>query len=207
MNPIAKTLDQHKQANRSIQATVGKMADIYRDARERLNAKLQKHVLSGRDPLEGKQLVKLIEDLSNAYAKLEEAFRKEFDRAIPYVAEGYYFDALKDLGKTVLGKPDTAKIDLMKRDAFAHVAGMTQNMLKTDVAFIRQASAEVFRVASATGITREEATQALLAKILGRPEGFRFVDAGGRTWSNQAYCEMLSRTVLLNAGRQTYFDT
>ena len=207
MNPIAKTLDQHKQANRSIQATVGKMADIYRDARERLNAKLQKHVLSGRDPLEGKQLVKLIEDLSNAYAKLEEAFRKEFDRAIPYVAEGYYFDALKDLGKTVLGKPDTAKIDLMKRDAFAHVAGMTQNMLKTDVAFIRQASAEVFRVASATGITREEATLALLAKILGRPEGFRFVDAGGRTWSNQAYCEMLSRTVLLNAGRQTYFDT
>lgn len=207
MNPIAKTLDQHKQANRSIQATVGKMADIYRDARERLNAKLQKHVLSGRAPLEGKQLVKLIEDLSNAYAKLEEAFRKEFDRAIPYVAEGYYFDALKDLGKTVLGKPDTAKIDLMKRDAFAHVAGMTQNMLKTDVAFIRQASAEVFRVASATGITREEATQALLAKILGRPEGFRFVDAGGRTWSNQAYCEMLSRTVLLNAGRQTYFDT
>lgn len=207
MNPIAKTLDQHKQANRSIQATVGKMADIYRDARERLNAKLQKHVLSGRDPLEGKQLVKLIEDLSNAYAKLEEAFRKEFDRAIPYVAEGYYFDALKDLGKTVLGKPDTAKIDMMKRDAFAHVAGMTQNMLKTDVAFIRQASAEVFRVASATGITREEATQALLAKILGRPEGFRFVDAGGRTWSNQAYCEMLSRTVLLNAGRQTYFDT
>ena len=207
MNPIAKTLDQHKQANRSIQATVGKMADIYRDARERLNAKLQKHVLSGRDPLEGKQLVKLIEDLSNAYGKLEEAFRKEFDRAIPYVAEGYYFDALKDLGKTVLGKPDTAKIDLMKRDAFAHVAGMTQNMLKTDVAFIRQASAEVFRVASATGITREEATQALLAKILGRPEGFKFVDAGGRTWSNQAYCEMLSRTVLLNAGRQTYFDT
>ena len=207
MNPIAKTLDQHKQVNRSIQATVGKMADIYRDARERLNAKLQKHVLSGRDPLEGKQLVKLIEDLSNAYGKLEEAFRKEFDRAIPYVAEGYYFDALKDLGKTVLGKPDTAKIDLMKRDAFAHVAGMTQNMLKTDVAFIRQASAEVFRVASATGITREEATQALLAKILGRPEGFKFVDAGGRTWSNQAYCEMLSRTVLLNAGRQTYFDT
>lgn len=31
--------------------------------------------------------------------------------------------------------------------------------------------------------------------------------AGGHVWNNEAYCQMLSRTVLLNAGRQTYFDT
>lgn len=31
--------------------------------------------------------------------------------------------------------------------------------------------------------------------------------AGGHVWNNEAYCRMLSRTVLLNAGRQTYFDT
>ncbi len=183
------------------------MAEIYRKARERLNSKLQTHVLSGKDPLEGAQLVKLIEEFTAAYGELEEAFRAEFGRAIPYVAESYYFDALKDLNKTVLGKPDTAKIELLKQDAFTHVAGMTQNMLKTDVAFLRQNSAEVFRVASATGITREEATQSLLGRILTRPEGFRFVDAGGRTWDNESYCKMLSRTVLLNAGRQTYFDT
>lgn len=183
------------------------MAVIYRKARERLNSKLQTHVLSGKDPLEGAQLVKLIEELTAAYGKLEEAFRAEFGRAIPYVAESYYFDALKDLNKTVLGKLDTAKIELLKQDAFTHVAGMTQNMLKTDVAFLRQNSAEVFRVASATGITREEATQSLLGRILTRPEGFQFVDAGGRTWDNESYCKMLSRTVLLNAGRQTYFDT
>lgn len=207
MNPIAKTLDQHKKANQEITATTGKMAEIYRLARERLNAKLQAHVLSGKNPLEGAQLVKLIEDLTAAYSELEEAFRAEFGRAIPYVAESYYFDALKDLNKSILGKPDTAKIELLKQDAFTHVAGMTQNMLKTDVAFLRQNSAEVFRLASATGITREEATQSLLGRILTRPEGFQFVDAGGRVWNNEAYCKMLSRTVLLNAGRQTYFDT
>ena len=207
MNPIAKTLDQHKKANQEITATTGKMAEIYRLARERLNAKLQAHVLSGKNPLEGAQLVKLIEDLTAAYSELEEAFRAEFGRAIPYVAESYYFDALKDLNKSILGKPDTAKIELLKQDAFTHVAGMTQNMLKTDVAFLRQNSAEVFRLASATGITREEATQSLLGRILTRPEGFQFVDAGGRVWNNESYCQMLSRTVLLNAGRQTYFDT
>ena len=207
MNPVAKTLEQHKKANQEITATTGKMAEIYRLARERLNAKLQAHVLSGKNPLEGAQLVKLIEDLTAAYSELEEAFRAEFGRAVPYVAESYYFDALKDLNKSILGKPDTAKIELLKKDAFTHVAGMTQNMLKTDVAFLRQNSAEVFRLASATGITREEATQSLLGRILTRPEGFQFVDAGGRVWNNEAYCKMLSRTVLLNAGRQTYFDT
>ena len=207
MNPVAKTLEQHKKANQEITATTGKMAEIYREARERLNAKLRAHVLSGKNPLEGAQLVKLIEDLTAAYSELEEAFRAEFGRAIPYVAESYYFDALHDLGNSVIGKIDKNKIEIFKHDAFNHVAGMTQNMLKTDVAFIRQAAADVFRLASATGITREEATQSLLGRILTRPEGFQFVDAGGRVWDNESYCKMLSRTVLLNAGRQTYFDT
>ena len=57
------------------------MAVIYRKARERLNSKLQTHVLSGKDPLEGAQLVKLIEELTAAYGELEEAFRAEFGRA------------------------------------------------------------------------------------------------------------------------------
>ena len=207
MNPIVKTLDHHKKANQEIVATTQKFAEIYREAREKLNLKLQKHVLSASNALEGAQLVKLIEELSAAYSSFEEAFREEFKRAIPYVAESYYFDALKDLNKTILGKIDTAKIELLQQDAFTHVAGMTQNMLKTDVAFLRQSSAEVFRLAATTGITSKEATQTLLKKILTRPEGFKFVDAGGHVWNNEAYCTMLARTVLLNAGRQTYFDT
>ena len=207
MNPIAKTLDQHKKANQEITATTGKMAVIYREAREQLNSRLQKFVLSGGNPSEGKWVVELINELERNYGELEEAFVAEFGRAIPYVAESYYFDALHDLGNSVLGKLDKNKITVLQRDAFTHVAGMTQNMLKTDVAFLRQAAADVFRLAGAGAMTAEQTKQMLLGKILLRPEKFQFVDAGGHVWNNEAYCQMLSRTVLLNAGRQTYFDT
>ena len=206
MNPVAKTLDQHKKANQEIAATTGNMAEIYRKAREWLNDALRQFVLSGGNPSDGKWLVELINELERNYGKLEEAFVAEMKRAIPYVAESYYFDALHDLGNSVIGKIDKNKIEILQRDAFNHVAGMTQNMMKSDVAFIRQASADVFRLAGTSGMTAEQTKQMLLGKILMRPEKFQFVDAGGRTWDNESYCKMLSRTVLLNAGRQSYFD-
>ena len=206
MNPVAQTLEQHKKANRKITAATGKMAELYRQARERLNAELQKFVLSGGNPSDGKWLVELINELERNYGQLEKAFVAEMKRTIPYVAEGYYFDALHDLGHSVIGQIDRNKIELLQHDAFNHVAGMTRNMLKSDVAFIRQAAADVFRLAGTSAMTAEQTKQMLLGKILMRPEKFRFVDAGGRVWDNEAYCKMLSRTVLLNAGRQTYFD-
>ncbi len=206
MNPIAKTLEQHKKANREITATTGKMTEIYRAAREQLNSRLQKFVLSGGKPSDGKWVVELINELERNYGELEEAFVAEMKRAIPYVAESYYFDALHDLGNSVIGKIDKNKIEIFQHDAFNHVAGMTQNMMKADVAFLRQAAADVFRLAGAGAMTAEQTKQMLLGKILLRPEKFQFVDAGGRVWDNESYCKMLSRTVLLNAGRQSYFD-
>ncbi len=180
---------------------------FYKQARERLNSRLQSFVLSGGPLSEGKWMVELLNELEKGYARLEQSFVREMGNAIPYVAQSYYFDALSDLGKSVVGELDKAKIELFRRDAFSHVAGMTANMRKSDVAFIRQSAANVFRLAGTGGMTQQETAQMLLGKILMRPEKFQFVDAGGRLWSNQAYCEMLSRTVLLNAGRQTYFDT
>ena len=206
MNPVVKTLDQHKKANKEITATTANMAAIYRQAREWLNNQLRKFVLSKGRPSEGKWLVELINELERNYGKLEESFVAEMKRAIPYVAEGYYFDALHDLGNSVLGKIDKNKIEIFQKDAFNHIAGMTQNMIKSDVAFIRQASADVFRLAGVNGMTAEQTKEMLLGKILTRPEKFQFVDAGGHVWDNESYCKMLSRTVLLNAGRQSYFD-
>lgn len=206
MNPIANTLDQHRKANKSIRATTGKMAAIYKQARERLNSRLQKYVLSDPNPSNGKWMVGLIEELEKNYAKLEEAFVKEMGGAIPYVAQSYYFDALSDLGNTVTGKLDKAKIELLRKDAWNHIAGMTKNMEKSDVAWLRQTAGDVFRLAGTSGMTAQETKQMLLGKILMRPEKFQFTDAGGRMWDNKTYCEMLTRTVLLNAGRQTYFD-
>ncbi|MEI3004948.1 MAG: hypothetical protein V8T87_10070 [Victivallales bacterium] len=95
---------------------------------------------------------------------------------------------------------------LMFNDAYTHIAGATQNMCKTDVQFLRQASAEIFREASLTGITRKEASEKLLTQMMARPEQFKFIDAKGHVWNNRSYCEMLGRTVMLNAGRQAYLD-
>ena len=207
MNPIAKTLNRHKKANQEIQASTANFSRIYRDARMEINDMLRRHVLGRRNPLEGKHLVELIENLSNQYGEMEAAFREEFRRAIPYVAESYFFDCLHDLGKQAAGEVDQDRIELMMQDAFSHVAGATNNMFKSDVSFLREASATVFREASVTGKTRKKVSGELLGRLMARPEQFRFIDAKGRVWNNETYVEMLGRTVLLNAGRQTYFDT
>ena len=207
MNPIAKTLNRHKKANQEIQASTANFSRIYRDARMEINDMLRRHVLGRRNPLEGKHLVELIENLGNQYGEMEAAFREEFQRAIPYVAESYFFDCLHDLGKQAAGEVDQDRIELMMQDAFSHVAGATNNMFKSDVSFLREATATVFREASVTGKTRKEVSGELLGRLMARPEQFRFIDAKGRVWNNETYVEMLGRTVLLNAGRQTYFDT
>lgn len=206
-NPIRTKLNSHAQVNREIEASVKRMADLYRKCRLEINDMLRKKVMSSRDPFAGQNLIRLIESLSEAYGELEEAFREEFEYAIPYVAQNNAFFAQLDMGDRPVGKIDQGRINLMLEDSFAHVAGATGNMRKADVAFLRETSATVFREASVTGKTREEVSNELLGKILSRPEKFKFTDAGGRVWDNRTYVEMLGRTVLHNAGREAYFDT
>ena len=43
------------------------------------------------------------------------------------------------MGDRPVGKIDQGRINLMLEDSFAHVAGATGNMRKTDVAFLRYA--------------------------------------------------------------------
>lgn len=206
-NPIRTKLNSHAQVNREIEASVKRMADLYRKCRLEINDMLRKKVMTSRDPFAGQNLIRLIESLSKAYSELEGAFREEFEYAIPYVAQNNAFFAQLDMGDRPVGKIDQGRINLMLEDSFAHVAGATGNMRKADVAFLRDTSAAVFREASVTGKTREEVSNELLGKILSRPEKFKFTDAGGRVWDNKTYVEMLGRTVLHNAGREAYFDT
>ena len=96
---------------------------------------------------------------------------------------------------------------LTLEDAYTHVAGMTANMKKKDVAFLRETVAGVEREAAMTGMTSRQVTAELLTRLESRPEGFKFVDAGNRVWDSKAYCEMLARTTLLNTSRQEYLNT
>ena len=102
---------------------------------------------------------------------------------------------------------DADRVKLTLEDAYTHIAGMTANMKKKDVAFLRETVAGVEREAAMTGMTARQVTAELLTRLESRPEGFKFVDAGNRVWDSRAYCEMLARTTLLNTSRQEYLDT
>ena len=56
-------------------------------------------------------------------------------------------------------------------------------------------------------MTQKEVSATLLDRLLASDSQFKFVDAKNRVWNTNAYVEMLSRTTLLNAGRETYLDT
>jgi hypothetical protein len=114
--------------------------------------------------------------------------------------------ALQDL-KLGGGEFDVDRVKLTLEDAYTHVAGMTANMKKKDVAFLRETVAGVEREAAMTGMTPRQVTAELLTRLESRPEGFKFVDAGNRVWDSKAYCEMLARTTLLNTSRQEYLNT
>ena len=47
----------------------------------------------------------------------------------------------------------------------------------------------------------------MFERLLASDSQFKFVDAKNRVWNTNAYVEMLSRTTMLNAGRETYLDT
>lgn len=206
-NQISELKSRHAQANKEIKATTANVAKLYEDVRLRLNQKLQSFVLKHKaDDYQGKALVACIEGLQKEYAEFEAQFRKEMKRAIPYVAEGYYFDALHDMGE-VLGKFDTKRVEAVLQDTYTHIAGMTQYMTGTTVQNLRNVVARTLRESAMSGMTQKEVSATLLERLLAADSQFKFVDAKNRVWNTNAYVEMLSRTTLLNAGRETYLNT
>lgn len=205
-NVVARTIDLHKKANRKIAATALDMKTLYNQTRLRLNDRLQAPVLRG-NAYTGKGLVSLIETIQREYARLEEQYRAEMGRALPYVAESFYADALHDIGKTIRGPFDANRVKAALSDSYTHIAGATKRMAATEVSFLRNQAAQMFREVSMGGITPKQASSELLARLLNGDPQFRFVDASGKVWNSRAYTEMLGRTVLLNAGRSAYLDT
>ncbi len=205
-NVVARTLDRHAKANQSIRATAGNMSKLYIQTRQRLNDALQKAVLGG-NAYTGKGLVNLIEAIQRQYAKLEEQYRSEFKRAIPYVTESFYHDALHDLDKSVIGPFDPYRVKAALADSYTHIAGATGRMAATEVSFLRNQAAQIFREVSMGGMTGKQASRELLERLLTGDPQFKFTDARGRVWNTQSYTEMLGRTVLMNAGRSAYLDT
>lgn len=157
-----------------------------------------------RNKYRGKALVDCIEAISRIYHEFEEKFREEMGRAVPYVTEAYYQDALHDMGEKITGKFDTKRAEAMLQDSYSHIAGATEFMSATQVGNLRNIVSRVLRTAGMTGMTSREVQGELLRLLTA---DFTFTDAKGRVWNTEAYIKMLARTTLMNAGRETYLDT
>ena len=205
-NPIKNKIDSHKTANQHIQAATLKMSELYTSTRNRLFYEMQEAVLRGEVDTVRYQ-TELITAIQRHYSRLEYGYNKVFGKSIPYVAESFYLAALHDLGNSVIGEFDASRAKLMVKDAYTHVAGATANMLASDVSYLRSTASRVFGEAAMGNITHQDAANRLVDAFKWHNGTFRFVDAGGRVWNNEAYSKMLARTVLMNAGRQSYLET
>lgn len=204
-NAISEIKERHAAANQQIKVTAQTVGEIYEDVRLRLNQRLQAFVLSGsKDHYKGKALVDCIEAIGKAYSDFEGKFREEMGRAVPYVAESYYIDALNDMGEKVLGEFDKQRAEAMLQDSYSHIAGATEFMSATQVGNLRNTVSRVLRTAGMTGMTSREVQGELLRLLTA---DFAFTDAKGRVWNTEAYTKMLARTTLMNAGREAYLDT
>ena len=192
--------------NRYIRAQAADFGKIYDAARREITDRLRREAVSVAERGTIPHSARLLAAMEQVYPRLEAAYRERFKEAIPYVAQSAYFMALNDL-KLGGREFDADRVKLTLEDAYTHIAGMTANMKKKDVAFLRETVAGVEREAAMTGMTARQVTAELLTRLESRPEGFKFVDAGNRVWDSRAYCEMLARTTLLNTSRQEYLDT
>lgn len=205
-NPIKNRLADHARVNRYIKAQAADFGRLYDAARQEIDKRLRKEAVSAASRGTIPHSARLLAAMEQVYPRLEAAYRERFKASIPYVAQSAYFAALNDL--QLGGREfDADRVKLTLEDAYTHVAGMTANMKKKDVAFLRETVAGVEREAAMTGMTSRQVAAELLTRLEARPEGFKFVDAGNRVWDSRAYAEMLARTTLLNTSRQEYLDT
>ena len=205
-NAISRRLADHARANRYIKAQAADFGRLYDAARQEIDKRLRKEAVSAAARGGIPHSARLLAAIEQVYPRLEAAYREKFNASIPYVAQSAHLMALHDL-QLGGGEFDVDRVKLTLEDAYTHVAGMTANMRKKDVAFLRETVAGVEREAAMTGMTSRQVAAEFLTRLESRPEGFKFVDAGNRVWDSKAYCEMLARTMLLNTSRQEYLNT
>ena len=180
-------------------------------AREEIYKKVlshyQKHPSS---PWSGTPLHDLEKMIKEFYSSLGLKYEKVFRDTLPPVMQIFYDRAGKELiragvRKSIIGKPDTGRVQYFLDSAFEQVAMKTRNMSFQHIRQLRTIAADVTRQMSLTGATRREVSKALLSKAMEIP-GFQFIDKAGTKWSLKSYFDTLARTELMNAARASYED-
>lgn len=195
-------------SNELAEETARTFSEIYEQAKARIFAKVLAHARKyPNSPYSGRPLVSLEKALRAEYDKLGIDLGDKFQSALPAVMKDFYTIAAEDMKKTskVVGKIDTGRIDYFVKDSLESIAGATTRMKASHVRELRKISAEVFRQASLTGDTRKQVSKTLLERAMNIP-GWEFIDNAGSKWDSKNYFDMLARTQLMEAGRQSYLD-
>jgi len=104
-------------------------------------------------------------------------------------------------------RANQALIDAVTTDTHADLLAVTQNIDRRTKAAIRQAAATVRRENMAAGIngrkTINRETLAELRKTLGKAVESGIIDAGGNKWKPEVYVDMVTRTKLAEAQRES----
>lgn len=185
-------------------------SQIYEEAKARIMARAIAHANRfPNSPYSGRNLIELEKAMRAEYERLGIDLGQEFRDTLPLVMRKFYDYAkatfADDSSNKIIGEIDKARIDYFLKDSFESVAGATQRMAVTHVRALRSISADVFRQTSITGETRKQVSKLMLDRALNVP-GFQFIDNSGAKWQAQNYFEMLARTQLMNAGRQSSYD-
>lgn len=192
-----------------IEKATARVDSVCDSAKGRVMRTVQDHYNKhGNSPWTGKPLVELEKTLKQVYAAWGEDVKDEFRESLPEVMRQFYDDAKRAMAmdgvyKAIVGKPDADQVKLYLESSFEQIAMRTDKMLFEHISILRRIAAQVFRDASLTGETRKKISQMLLEKALSIP-GFEFIDKAGHKWRWETYFEMLVRTELMNAGRETY---
>lgn len=100
---------------------------------------------------------------------------------------------------------------LVTEDNDKHLAAvLTEKLAATDKRQLRQAFVDTYRQGAVEGWTAREHAKELQArwdKVAGDVKGDRFIDAGGRRWTNAQYMQMLTRTTMHRGQLQAYVET
>lgn len=192
-----------------VEGAVDTIDAICERARKSILAELLDHAKAyPNSPWSYANVAKLEHTLTEAYRQWGKELKQSFSESMTGVCKEGYERAREDLKKSgvfqnLIGSPDVRRIENALKSVYTNVALRTDKMCADHIRQLRQFSAKVFREASLTGETRKAISDRLMAEALEVP-GFKFIDISRRTWKDKTYFEMLARTELMNAGRESY---
>lgn len=155
-----------------------------------------------------KQLGSIISDFkAEASEALAEDIRKIAEHTAGLVTEHVKVISTDMRANDFHAHYDTKYVNQTILDSYAHVASQTTRMSMTIKMDLRKDTAAIMRRASVEGLTRKEATKALMGEVLTKSPAFQFIDKAGRKWDSSQYFEMLTRTTMMNTHREVYINT